>query len=205
MRRTRDGPDHASARADLPRIAIGRFGGLIHTFGLVVAKSLNIEKEITLVAAGGTIEQIAAMKAGSVDGTMLNIFSVASLRFTKEIRPLLSIRPLLPREWADLIIYARKDLAEKRPETVKRAVQALLLGAIAVLKDNAWALAKIRSAFNYPEGVDKMIHVELRYGKDGRINPKAIENVRTFVIQHGIIAADKAPALERLYSREFVD
>ncbi|MEE8449891.1 MAG: hypothetical protein V3S39_09705 [Thermodesulfobacteriota bacterium] len=39
--------------------------------------------------------------------------------------------------------------------------------------------------------------------KDGKIERKAVENVRSFLIEHGIVTKDKTLPVDELYTNQF--
>lgn len=185
------------------RIGVNRLGGTVHAFGLALARALRMEKDIKFVAGGGVREEVAAIKAGTLEGRMSDSFALAPLKYSGEMRELISMRDYLPRPWPDLTVLATLGLVGQKPEVVRKAVKALLQGAEGVLKDEAWALAKMKEEFGYSEGLAKMVFAQLRYGRDGKIDPRGLENIRNFLVEYRIIPKEKAPPVEKLFTREF--
>lgn len=186
------------------RIGVTRFGGLVHAYALAIAKSLGLERDIKFVTAGGAMQEIAAVKAGVEDGTIVSFFAMAPLLFKGEMRPAVAVRDYLPREWMDVTISARKDFAQKNPQVVKRGLKALFQAADFVMKDSDWTVEKLKSQYGYTEAGARMVHRDiLRYGKEGKIDRKAMENVRNFLIDYGIVPKEKVPPVESLYTNEY--
>ncbi len=63
------------------RIGVSRLGGTAHAYGMVIAKSLGLEKDISWQGAGGTQEQIATLKAGVNDGMIASFYTMVALKF----------------------------------------------------------------------------------------------------------------------------
>lgn len=187
------------------RIGVNRFGGTVHAFARALAKALKMEKEIRFVAGGGVREELAAMKAAKLQGRVSEKFTMAPLKFAGEVRELVSVKDFLPREWPDLVIFARKDFSETKPEATRKSIRAILKGADYLQRDQAWAVEKMRMAFGFTEGLARGVYQDLRYGKDGRIDRKGLENVRNFLMEYGIVPKEKAPPLEKLFTREFTE
>lgn len=183
------------------RVAVNIFGGTAHAYGRVAVKGLGLEKEVRFVAAGGVAEQIAALKSGAVDATVLPLFAIAPLKFRGEVREAAEVTDHLPQPWSDHIIFAGKDYAQKKGETVRRAIKALIQATDFIQRDSNWTTAKMVSLSGFPEEVARKMVPLVRYGKEWKIDPKAMENVKNFMLEYGII--DKGPAAEELYSLGF--
>lgn len=186
------------------KIGINRFGALLHAYGLMLSKASGLGKDIRLVAGGGTREELAAIKAGVIDGRVAPLTTMAPLKFQGEVREVVAVRDYLPKPWVDLVAFARTDVAEKRPEAVRRTVRGLLQGAQAVLKEPEWAMKKLQTEFGYAEGLARMIYPGLKYGKDGQLERQALDNVRSFLIEYGLVVKEKTPPLDKMFTMEFV-
>src|SRR3972149_8735610 len=90
-------------------IGVNRFGSLAEAYGRLVVKELGLEwqKDIRFVAAGGVPELMAALKAGHIDGTLMDFFSMAPLKVRGELRELIAVRDYLPKEWTDSVLNTR--------------------------------------------------------------------------------------------------
>lgn len=186
------------------KIGISSFGGLVHAYGRALAKALGMEKDIKFMASGGSTQEIAALRAGVTDGTIFSFFGMAALKFKGELREAVIVTEYLPREWIDVTISARRDFRDKSPGAIRRGLKAVFQGADFVLKNSDWTVAKLKAEYGYEEKDARAVHRDiLRYGKDGVMNPRALENMRNFLIEYGIIPKEKAPAVEELYTNEF--
>lgn len=187
------------------RIGVTRMGSTTHAFAQAIAKSLGIEKEMRIVATGGTAQNWAALRGGAIDGLISTNFASAKFQFEGVGRVLVSVRNYLPKEWPDLLIFARKDFADRNPEVARRMIRALLQGTDFVSKNPDWAVQKMKEISGYPEELGRVMHKELHYVKDGRINRKGLENVVNFMVEYGLIPKEKAPAVEAIYTNKFVE
>lgn len=187
------------------KVGITRLGGTTHGYGRAVAKVLGIEKEIRFVAAGGVPEMVAAIKAGALDAFLTSYFTVAPLKAKGDIREVVVVRDYLPKEWTDLVLFSRRDFLEKSPEVVKRTVKAMIQGGRSISKERQWAIDKMKALYGFSEEDARASFLGLQYGQGGPVDPRALENVRNFLIEYGIITKEKTPAVERLYVPGFVD
>jgi ABC-type nitrate/sulfonate/bicarbonate transport system substrate-binding protein len=187
------------------KIGISRMGGSAHAYGIAVAKALGMEKDIKWVAAGGAREEIAALKAGAHDGIIFSYYGMGMLMFKGEVRDVLRIHDYLPKEWMDLGLFARIEFADKSPDSLKKTLKGLFEANGFVMDNADWTVEKLKKEYKYSEGLARRIHKDvLRYGREPKLNLKAVANVRAFMIDAGILAKDKAPPLNKLATTEFV-
>ena len=186
------------------KIGISRKGGAAHAYGIVMAKGLGLEQDVTFVTVGGVSERVAALKSGATDTFVQTFAPIATLVDKGELREVVSVKEFLPKEWTDIVVVARKDFAGKDPEVVRKGARAVIRAANFVQDNRAWAVEKLKSKLGYEEKAAESVHAELRFGKDGKVNVKALENVVNFLAEYGIIAKEKAPKVDALYDRSFV-
>lgn len=182
------------------KIGVARFGGMIDAYGRFMAKALGLEREVKFVAAGGAAKQIAAMRAGRLDASTSEYFPIAALKCKGVVREVVGIRQFLPEKWTDLIVFARNDLLDRSPALLKKVVTGILQGADFVQSNRGWAVEKMKSVAGYSESCARDSYGLLKYGKEGRIDPKVISNVRRFIIDLGLIAEEKFPPVDKLYT-----
>jgi ABC-type nitrate/sulfonate/bicarbonate transport system substrate-binding protein len=187
------------------KIGISRFGGLVHAFGLALAKALNMENQIKFMASGGAGKEMAALKAGATDGTIFSFFGMAPLIFKGEIRAAVSMHDYLPKEWIDVTISARRDFTQTGPKALRAGLKAVIEGAASVMEDRAWAVDKLKKEYGYSDKAADLIHRKyLRYGRSGVISKQGIENLRRFLIDNGVLPEGKLPPAEKLFTNAFV-
>lgn len=185
------------------KIDVARLGGSSHAYARAVARNLGIEKEVRYVASGGVAEQIAALRSGAIDSTMITFFSVAPLAVKGEIREVVSVPDYLPREWMSRLLFARKELVEQSPESVTKVIKALLAAIEFIMKNREWALDRMQSFSRYSKEAAEVLYPRLIYSKDGRISRQALANVKQFLIDFGIIVLAEAPPVDDLYTARF--
>jgi ABC-type nitrate/sulfonate/bicarbonate transport system substrate-binding protein len=189
------------------KIGISRFGGTGDANTKVVFKTLGIEKDIKIIAVGGLRSRIAALKTGAIDGFLVSRTSMVELELKGEVRGIGSLLAYLPQPWETETVNAHKNLIAKRPEVVKSVVRAILQGGDLMRRDKAWSLDKLKTALKFSErsapAIFKII-VDSHRSTDGRIDPKAVANVRNFLIDYGLLAKDKALEVRDLYTDAFV-
>ncbi len=188
------------------KIGVTRMGGAAHAYARALARSLGLEGDIRVVATGGIREQVAALKGGAVDANLLSIYIMASRKLKGEVRELVPVADILPKEWADQEVIARKDFVKSNPDTVRKVVRSLLQGVDIIRKDRSWTVEKMKSMSRYPEEAARMVYQDylLRsFTVDGRVSRKGVENVKDFLLEYGILKG-KAPAVDDIYTNKFV-
>lgn len=184
------------------KIGVPGLGGLVHAYAQLVTRALGLEKEVKFIATGGRASQVAFLKTGRLD-VILSSTSFVPLRLSGLVRQLLSVRDYLPKEWSSQAMFARRDLIETKPDRVKRAVKAVLESTNFILKNPSWAVDKLMSDQGVNQEAAREIYKLLEFSKDGAIEPKGIENVVAFLVEYGIIAKERRPSVESLYSSMF--
>lgn len=187
------------------KVAVTGLGGLSHAYARVVTRSLGLEKEVRFVAMGGLKEQAAALKTGAAESTVLSFIALAPLKVKGEIRELLLVGDFLPKEWSENSLTVHTGFASRFPREVVKAIKGYFMATDFVQANRDWALEKMKSGMRYEEEVAKAIYPRLKYGREGKINPKALENIVNFLIEFGIVAKEKAPPLEKIYDKSFAE
>lgn len=194
------------APADLKGAKIGvvRFRGSAHAYGLMVTKALGIEKEVRFVSAGGIRESLAALRAGATDAAVHPFHQLVEMKLKGEVRDLVRVDDYRPKEWASHVVTARSDFAKKEPDTVKRVVRSILQATEFIGKNRDWSAEKVKLLFGFSDEAAKQIYERFHFTRDGKIGKKALENLRAYLIQYGIVSGEKIPTVEELYTEEFL-
>jgi ABC-type nitrate/sulfonate/bicarbonate transport system substrate-binding protein len=158
-----------------------------------------------LTAAGGIRSQLAALKSGAVDAAMITLFAIAPLVVKGEVREVLHMVDYLPKPWMSRVVYARRDFLAKDPDSVGKMVKSLLQATKFVMANRGWTIEKMKSYSKYPPKAAELLYPKLIYSKDGRIDPKALSNVRQFLLDYKVISAADAPPLKELYTNQFTE
>lgn len=186
------------------KIGVGGRGSVEYMHGRIVAKALGQEKEIKFLFTGGILESLAAMKAGVVDGVVLTPRQMWDMKLKGEVLELAPVTPYLPKVWLEHVIFAHKDFVKSNPDTIRKAVRAMLQGTNFVRDNQAWSMEKLKKEYNYsPETAKKVYEEGLLYSRDGKIKLEAVENLRNILIEFGIVPREKAVPAKDLVAWEF--
>ena len=85
--RIKQGKDMKTAK-----IGVTRFGGTSHAYARAVAKSLELEKEIKFVAAGGLRAALAGLKTAAFDAVVQPLHIMIGFKLKREVREILSLQ-----------------------------------------------------------------------------------------------------------------
>ena len=184
------------------RIGVTGLGGITHAFGRILAKANGLE-DVRFVGAGGAPENVAGLKVGSFDASILGTSSAATLRVQGVIRDIASATDYLPQPWFEDPIFARKDFARREPDTVRKLIKATLQATDFIRKNPRWALDKMKSFQGLSEEAAKFLFDDTRWTVTGKIDRKAVENIRRIFMEYGIIT-DKAPAVDELFTTDYL-
>ncbi len=187
------------------KIDVTRRGGTSYSYATAVAKTLGFGKDIRLTAAGGIRAQLAALKSGAIDAGMITFFAIAPLAVRGEVREILHMVDILPKPWMSRVVYSRKDFLAKNPDSVGKMVKSLLQATKFVMKNRDWTIGKMKSYSKYPAKAAEVLYPKLIYSKDGRIDPKALSNVRQFLLDYKVISAADAIPTKEMYTNRFTD
>lgn len=187
------------------KVGVPALGTPAHYFGMAATRALGIEKDVKFVKEGTAAASIAALKAGDIDAVIQDVFVMFPLQFKGEVRLLMALQEFLPKEWMDYGLYGQDDSVDDSPAAMRKAVRAFLQASAFVMDNPDWALAKLKASYGYSEDTARAVYNALKFSRDGKINPKALENVRTFLIEYGIVAKKKVPPLEELFTTKFVE
>ncbi|MEE8448183.1 MAG: ABC transporter substrate-binding protein [Thermodesulfobacteriota bacterium] len=190
---------------DLKGAVIGasQIGSTTHAYGRLVARALGLEKDVKFIGAGSPMAMNAALKAGKLDGIVSFVFPTAELKTRGEVRELARVIDYRPKPWAAHLIYAETGFIKRKPETVGAVVKGTLKAVNYIKENPRWSREKMKSTSRYSDETAKFIYSVFRFTSDGKINRKALENVRNFLIQYGIVSEAKTPPVEELYTRKF--
>ena len=187
------------------RIGSSRFGASAYAFGYAMTKSLGLEKEVKFVAVGGVADRVAALKAGAIDAFVQTYAPLANMVVKGELREVVSMKGRFPAEWSDIVLSAQNKRIEMSPETIKRFVTSYFQ-ATSYLQDNPdWSVDRLKSKMGYLEEAAREIHRSLRFARSGKINRKALENVREFILEYKLVPKEKMTAIDALYTTKFVE
>lgn len=174
--------------------------------GRIVAKALGLEKEVRFVGVGDLTTAMAGLKTGVIDAAIYGFDQMAELKYRGEVRDLIKNSDYLPREWVDLSIQARKDFLKEDAPLARRLVKACFQAVEFVTKERGWSVATIKATVGFSEGTAELIYdyVTPLFTKDGKINLKALDNVRNFLIEYRLVPKEKVPTSQEIYTPELL-
>lgn len=185
------------------RIGIVRFGGMNYAYGLQVARVLGLEKDVRWVATGGAEAAIAALKAGAVDALVRTVAGMITLKVAGQVREVLTVEDYLPKEWTEIAAFAHRDDIKSNADNLKKAVRVLNQATNFVKENRDWAMKEMKAGLGYSDEVARIMYGYLNFVKGGKVQKKAVENVRNFLIDYQIVPREKTPPAEELFTVDF--
>lgn len=199
-----DSPIKAPRDLKGAKIAV-KFGSMPHAYALFLAKSLGLEKDIKLVSVGSSEAEMAAIKAGKIEGRLGSLQVMAPLKLMGEFREAVSISEHFPKEWIENTVAAPRGFLDKQPDVVKRAVKTVRQSVNYISRERRWSMERMKVEFGYSTEAAEAIYNSFRFSPDGQITRKAVENLRNFLIEYGLVPKEKTPPVEELYTMRFLD
>ena len=185
------------------KIGVTVLGGTVHIYSRIIVAAHGVEKEVRFVGAGGISQQMAGLKAGGFEATLLPLASIVDLKLAGQVRDISSTVDYLPKPWLERAILIRKDFGKSKPDLVRKVIKATLQSHDFLQKNPRWAIDKIKSFGGLSEEAAKLIYDDLNLSTTGRLERKAVENVRRVFMEYGILT-EKAPAVDDLFTNEYV-
>ena len=185
------------------KIGVSRFGGSQHAYGRVVARALGLEKEITFISTGSIRSALAALRTGRIDAMVITPAVVVKMRVKGIVRSLVPVANYLPSPWSGHVVFARKKMVKENSAIVQRVIKAVLQSTKFIRENPDWAMAKMKQVSGYSDQAARLAYQSLNYSSNGEINPKALANIRRFLIDFEIIKREKVPAVADLYTDRF--
>jgi len=190
-------------------LGLSRYGQTTHWYSEIAVKNLGAEKQVKMVAVGGGTPAVAMLKAGRVDLIVFSAFTLMPLLASGEVQALLRVDDYLPEGLGNhQSVYAYRPFLEKSPEAVRRLVAGFFKGTRYVMDNPDWAVTQMKEAVRYSEEAARTALPMIRYSRDGRIDRVALEKKiianRDILVLQKVVAAEKVPAVGRLYTCDFV-
>lgn len=186
------------------KMSVSRFGAIQHAYGRTVTRALGLEKDVRLVATGGIAETVAALRTGAIDALVLTRDQMINFKIAGEVKELVTVSSYLPKDWVDMVMMARKDFSEKNPDMVKKMVKALLQSLDFIQKNPRWAIGTMKRESGFSEEAARTLYEGFRFTRDGKMEKSAVESVRNFLMEYGIVPKDKTPPATELYTERFL-
>ena len=185
------------------KIGVSALGGAEQSYARIIVAAHGMEKDVRFVGSGGIPQTLAGMRVGAIDVAVLSMGSAIRLKVDGIIREIASSHDYLPKPWFDHVVFARKDFAQSKPEVVKKALKATIQAADFLRKNPGWAVSKIREFQGIPEEAAKVVYDNMQFTESGKLDRKAVENVRKVLIEYGILT-EKTPPVDELFTNEYL-
>lgn len=155
------------------------------------------------VPLGGFETNYAAFKTGQVDGIVLAIESCYMLIEKKEAKLIARMGDFAPH-FHTHVIYARNEMIEKKPDQVKRFLDAWF-ETIAWMKANKQKTVEISSKVlkSTPEIISRAYDEQIKMLQDnGKFDPEAIKVIKDSLVEMNIL--ENKPTDEQMFTTQFV-
>ena len=187
------------------KIAISRTGSGSHAFGTALARSLGLEKEIEFVAAGGLLQQFAALRARTVNGIVTPRTAIMKLVARGEARELVGVSEYLPKPWISRSLFAIRGFMKENPDTVKQMVRGMLGAHQFILTNPSWSIERLMAEYGYSRKLAEQFYKTVNWRTDGRIDRTAVQNVVNFLVKYRLAKKKEIPPLAILFTNRFID
>lgn len=159
------------------KVAVSTFGSIPHVMlkEAMAASGMNPEKDITVLAVGGSGDRLAALAAGSVDASPLD---VAYIQRTEQLgfTNLLYFGDVVNLRLGGFAVNT--DKIQKNPEQITRVIRATLKGVRFLKSNKPETLAIMRDYLKISgEYVEKVYQFALRsLNEDGLVAKSSLDN-----------------------------
>jgi NitT/TauT family transport system substrate-binding protein len=198
-----DNPMKAHAELKGKRVGISTAGGLSDWVVRQLSRRLGFGPQgITSVALGQDSAQVAALRTGQIDATVMDFASGLRLEELGTGRVFLMVRDYVP-VMITQAIYAEKDMLAKRPDAVRRFL-AGWYETVAFMRANKAATVPIAARrMDVSPAVAGRVYDELigNYSTDGRFDPEGMKVLVESLTETGALAN---PDVTGLYTEEFL-
>ncbi len=185
------------------KIGVMRLAGSAHAYGRMVVKVLGLQKEVKFISAGGIRSSIALLRAGKTDIAVHPYHQLVKLLLKGEVRGLLMVDDYRPKEWLAHVLTADQRFVKESPDKVGKVVKSLLQATNYIKDNRSWTTARMKTMFGFSDKAAELVYDHLGFVRDGKVSPQGLANVRRFLIDFGIVPADKMPPVDELYTKQF--
>lgn len=186
------------------KIGMSRRGGTSDAYARATVKSLGIEKDVKIIAVGGSKARLAALKTGAIDAFPQAMSSAAPMVSKGQVRRLIDIGKQLPQPWIDQAVVALKEFVRTKPELAKKAIRGISKAGAYIGANPDYAVKKVMSLKGYDRATAELSMKGIAYSGAPVIDRAGVANVRGFLLEYGLIKAGEAPPVEKLYTNELV-
>ncbi|MEE8448846.1 MAG: ABC transporter substrate-binding protein [Thermodesulfobacteriota bacterium] len=169
------------------KIGVAKYGGMEHVYMQIITKALGLEGKIKVVSVGGLRAVVAGLRSKAIDGAVQPLAILVKLKASGQARELLNTADYLPSDWVDMIVAARKDFVEGKPDTVGKMVKTVFQGVNYTLKNRQWAISQMKIMNGYSDQAASLMFDSLRFSRDGQLSKQGLRNVRDIMIKFGVM------------------
>jgi ABC-type nitrate/sulfonate/bicarbonate transport system substrate-binding protein len=198
-----DNPMKAPQELKGKRVGISTAGGLSEWVVRTLSRQLGFGPQgIAAVALGRDDAQVAALRTGQIDATVMDFASGLRLEELGTGRVFLKVRDYVPKMITQAV-YAHPDLIAKRPQ----ALRAFLAGWYESVKfmrgDKAATLPIAARQMDVSVEVAGRVYDELidNYSTDGRFDPEGLKVLVDSLVEMGAL---KDPDVTALYTEGYL-
>jgi ABC-type nitrate/sulfonate/bicarbonate transport system substrate-binding protein len=187
------------------RIGVPRLGGSSDAYGVLMARSVGLEKDLKFIGVGGIRAIIAALKTGTIDATIEPVHLLMDQKLKGELREIAKVSDYLPKEWLAHAAFAHKKFARNQANTMRRILKALLQASNFLRQNPGWAIDKLKTKSGFSDRTAKEVLRSYNFTSDGKFDPKAIKNALNFIKEFGLAKKKKLPEPEEVYTLKFLE
>jgi len=198
-----DNPMTTPAELKGKRVGISTAGGLSEWVVRQLSRQLGFGPQgIVAVALGRDDAQVAALRTGQIDATVMDFASGLRLEELGVGRIFLKVHDYVPKMIAQAV-YAGNDVIAKRPQTVR----AFLVGwydAVAFMRaDKAATIPIAARQMDVSPVVAGKVYDELidNYSRDGRFEPEGLRVLVDSLVEMGAL---KSADVRALYTEDYL-
>jgi NitT/TauT family transport system substrate-binding protein len=184
-------------------IGISTAGGLSHWVVRQLSRKLGFGTDgIKYAALGADSAQVAALRTGAIDGTVMDFASGLRLEELGSGRIFLKVRDYVP-VMITQATYAHKDFLVKRPDAI-RGFLAAWYDSVAFMRANKSATLPIAARqMDVSPAIASRIYDELidNYSTDGRFVPEGLKVLVDSLVEMGAL---KDADVSALYTEDYL-
>ncbi|MEE8449410.1 MAG: ABC transporter substrate-binding protein [Thermodesulfobacteriota bacterium] len=186
------------------KIGMSRRGGTSDAYARMTVKNLGIEKDVRIIAVGGSRARVAALTTGVIDAFPQAMSSAAPMVIKGMVRRLIDIGKQLPQPWIDQAVVALKEFVKTNPELARKAIRGISKAGAYIGANHDYAVRKVMSLKGYDRATAELALKGIAYSGNPVIDRAGVVNVRGFLLEYGLIKAAEAPPVDELYTNELV-
>jgi ABC-type nitrate/sulfonate/bicarbonate transport system substrate-binding protein len=198
-----DNPMKAATELKDKRVGISTAGGLSEWVVRQLSRKLGLGQQgITAVALGRDEAQVAALRAGQIDATVMDFASGLRLDELGVGRIFLKVSDYVPRMIAQAV-YAGNDVIAKRPQAVRAFLSGWYETVAFMHADRAATIPIAARQMDVSAGVAGKVYDELidNYSSNGRFDEEGLRVLVDSLVEMGAL---KSADVKAFYTEEYL-